>query len=69
VLDADLVSDNIIEIRYEYTDNFIKPDAKTNVVIAAFTTAYARLSFTACWTCWTANQMNPNLPWATISAN
>ncbi len=43
VLDADLVSDNLIEIRYEYTDNFIKPDAKTNVVIAAFTTAYARL--------------------------
>jgi hypothetical protein len=43
VLDADLVSDDIIEIRYEYTDNFIKPDAKTNVVIAAFTTAYARL--------------------------
>jgi hypothetical protein len=43
VLDADLVNDNLIEIRYEYTDNFIKPDAKTNVVIAAFTTAYARL--------------------------
>ena len=43
VLDADLVSDDIIEIRYEYTDNFIQPDAKTNVVIAAFTTAYARL--------------------------
>ncbi len=43
VLDADLVSDDLIEIRYEYTDNFIKPDAKTNVVIAAFTTAYARL--------------------------
>ncbi|CAB3995104.1 DNA polymerase [Paramuricea clavata] len=43
VLDANLVSDDIIEIRYEYTDNFIKPDAKTNVVIAAFTTAYACL--------------------------
>jgi hypothetical protein len=43
VLDADLVSDDIIEIRYEYTDNFVKPEAKTNVVIAAFTTAYARL--------------------------
>lgn len=41
VLDADLVSDDIIEIRYEYTDNFIQPDAKTNVVV--FTTAYARL--------------------------
>ena len=33
VLDADLVSDDLIEIRYKYT----------NVVIAAFTTAYARL--------------------------
>ena len=43
VLDATLVSDDIIEIRYEYTDNFIEPNAKTNVVIAAFTTAYARL--------------------------
>ena len=43
VLDADLVSDDIVEIRYEYTDNFIQADAKTNVVIAAFTTAHARL--------------------------
>ena len=43
VLDANLVSDDMIEIQYEYTDNFIQPNAKTNVVIAAFTTAYARL--------------------------
>ena len=43
VLDADLVSDDIVEIRHEYTDNFIQTDAKTNVVIAAFTTAHARL--------------------------
>ena len=43
MLDASLVSDDIIEIRYEYTENFIEPNAKTNVVIAAFTTAYARL--------------------------
>ena len=43
VLDADLVSDDIVEIRYEYTDNFIQTDAKTNVIIAAFTTAHARL--------------------------
>jgi hypothetical protein len=36
VLDANLVSDETIKIRYEYTDNFIKPDdAKTNVVVAA----------------------------------
>ena len=43
VLDVDLVSDETIEIRCEYTDSFIEPDAKTNVVVADFTTAYARL--------------------------
>jgi hypothetical protein len=43
VLDIDLVSDETIDVCYEYTDSFIKPDAKTNVVVAAFTTAYARL--------------------------
>ena len=43
VLDADLVSDEIMEIRYEYGDKLVQPDPKTNVVIAAFTTAYARL--------------------------
>ena len=43
VLDANLVSDEIMEIRYEYGENFVQPDPKTNVVIAAFTTAYARL--------------------------
>ena len=43
VLDANLVSENISEIRYQHTDNFIENDPKTNVVIAAFMTAYARL--------------------------
>ena len=43
VLDADLVSDDILEIRYEFGENFVQPNPKTNVVIAAFTTAYARL--------------------------
>ena len=43
VLDARFVSDEIIEIHYENNENFIAPNAKTNVVIAAFTTAYARL--------------------------
>ena len=42
VLDADLVSDDM-EIRYEFGENFVQADPKTNVVIAAFTTAYARL--------------------------
>jgi hypothetical protein len=43
VLDAELVSDEVIEIRYEYGEKFVHPDPKTNVVIASFTTAYARL--------------------------
>ena len=43
VFDASLVSDDMVELCYEYTENFIQPNAKTNVVIAAFTTAYARL--------------------------
>ena len=43
VLDARLVSDETIEIQYESNENFVATDSKTNVVIAAFTTAYARL--------------------------
>ena len=43
VFDADLVSDEILEIRYEYGEKFVQPDPNTNVVIAPFTTAYARL--------------------------
>jgi hypothetical protein len=43
VLDARFVSDEMVELHYEYNENFVEPDAKTNVVIAAFTTAYARL--------------------------
>ena len=43
MLDARFVSGEIIEIHYENNENFIAPNAKTNVVIAAFTTAYARL--------------------------
>ena len=38
VLDAILVSDEIMEIRYEYGDKFVQPNPRTNVVIAAFTT-------------------------------
>ena len=34
VLDANLVSDDTMEIRYEYADNFIEADPKTNEVIA-----------------------------------
>ena len=43
VTDASFVSDDVIEIRYENKDDFIEPNARTNVVIAAFTTAHARL--------------------------
>ena len=43
VLDVRFVSDEMVELRYEYKENFVEPNAKTNVVIAAFTTAYARL--------------------------
>jgi hypothetical protein len=43
VLDARFVSDEMVELHYEYNENFVEPDAKTNVVIAAFTTPYARL--------------------------
>ena len=43
VLDADLVSDEIMEIQHEYGDKFVQPNPNTYVVIAAFTTAYARL--------------------------
>ena len=37
------MSDEIIKIRYEYGENFVQPHPKSNVVIAAFTTAYGRL--------------------------
>ena len=43
VLDGHLVREDILEIRYEFGENFVQADPKTNVVIAAFTTAYARL--------------------------
>ena len=43
VLDANLVNDEIIEIRYEHGDKIVQPNPNTNVVIAAFTTAHARL--------------------------
>ena len=43
VTDASFVSDDVIELRYENKENFIEPNGKTNVVIAAFTTAHARL--------------------------
>ncbi|XP_028405262.1 uncharacterized protein LOC114527769 [Dendronephthya gigantea] len=43
VLNVNFVSDEVIEIHHENNENFTAPNSKTNVVIAAFTTAYARL--------------------------
>ncbi|XP_031554530.1 uncharacterized protein LOC116291500 [Actinia tenebrosa] len=37
------VNDEAIEVHFVHTEDFIPPNAKTNVVLAAFTTAHARL--------------------------
>ena len=43
VCDARMVNENMIEVQYRNTDEFTTQNDKVNVVIAAFTTAYARL--------------------------
>ena len=43
VTDANFINDELIEVHYENVDEFVEADGKTNVVIAAFTTAQARL--------------------------
>ena len=43
VTDANFINDKIIEVHFKNTDEFIKANGKTNVVIAAFTTAHASL--------------------------
>ena len=43
VSDARIVNDDTVEVHYTNTEEFIEQDNKTNIVIAAFTTAYARL--------------------------
>jgi hypothetical protein len=37
------VNEEIVEVHYVHSDDFIPANAKTNAVIAAFTTAHARL--------------------------
>ena len=37
------VNDAMIEIRWKFKDNFVEPTSRTNVIIAAYTTAQARL--------------------------
>jgi hypothetical protein len=43
VSNARIVSDNMIEVQYKSVGDFEEPNSKANVVVAAFTTAYARL--------------------------
>ena len=43
VCDARLVNDDMIEVQYRNTGEFAEQNNKVNVVIAAFTMAYARL--------------------------
>ena len=42
VSDARIVNDNSVEVHYKSVDEFAQQNNKVNVVIAAFTTAYAR---------------------------
>ena len=43
VSDARLVNDETVEVHYKEKDEFVEQNDKVNIVIAAFTTAYARL--------------------------
>ena len=43
VSNARIVSDNMVEVQYKSVKEFGEPNSKANVVVAAFTTAYARL--------------------------
>ena len=43
VKDAQMVNDETIEIQYTEKEGFVEENDKVNIVIAAFTTAYARL--------------------------
>ena len=43
VSDARLVNDETVEVHYKENDEFVEQNNKVNIVIAAFTTAYARL--------------------------
>jgi hypothetical protein len=37
------VSDEMVEMRYQYKEEFVEESGRTNVVIAVYTTAQARL--------------------------
>ena len=40
---TELINDELIEVHYKNINKFVKADGKTNVVIAAFTSAHAHL--------------------------
>ena len=43
VMGINFVSDEMVEMRYQYKEEFVEESGRTNVVIAAYTTAQARL--------------------------
>ena len=43
VCDARMMNDDMVEVQYKSAEEFVEQNNKVNVVIAAFTTAYARL--------------------------
>ena len=43
VMDAHMINDETVEIQYIEKEGFVEDNDKVNIVIAAFTTAYARL--------------------------
>ena len=49
VTDGNFINDETIEAHFENVDEFIEVNGKTNVVIAAFTTAHACLMLYSIW--------------------
>ena len=43
VTNIDLVNKEMVRVQYKFEENFINPSPFTNVILAAFTTAHARL--------------------------
>jgi hypothetical protein len=43
VMGINFVSDEMVEMRYQYKEEVVEESRRTNVVIAAYTTAQARL--------------------------
>ncbi len=43
VSNARIVNDNMVEVQYKSVNEYTEPNSKANVIVAAFTTAYARL--------------------------